>query len=105
MALHRSFDGSEPLRPEPVTDLAGARELRKAEGTHVLARATFACPACDAPVSPGERPLAPAEPVACPYCAHGARVRDFLALDDPARPAVVEVRVTVAPLEPRAARR
>lgn len=104
MALHRAFDGSEPIRPQPVSDLAGARELRKREGSQVMATATFACPRCDAPVSPGPRSLAPAEAARCPYCAHAGVVRDFLTLGDPARPAVVEVRVTAEPLPPRAAR-
>lgn len=101
MALHRSFDGSEPIRPEPVTDLAGARELRKSEGAQVMATATFACPRCDAPVAPGSSPLSPADEVACPYCAHDGVVRDFLTLGDPARPAVVEVRVVVGALPAR----
>ncbi|HEU4655971.1 MAG TPA: hypothetical protein VFR97_00515 [Capillimicrobium sp.] len=96
MGLHRFFDGSEPIRPEPVTDLAGARELRKSEASEVMAMATFACPSCDAPVSPGTAPLSPADAARCPFCDHAGAVRDFLALDDPARPAVVEVRVVVS---------
>ena len=62
-----------------------------------LASGTLACPACDAPVMPGPRPLAPADPLGCPYCAHAGAVRDFLSLAPPARPARVVVRI-VAPL-------
>ena len=58
-----------------------------------MAAGTFACPHCDAPVSPGGRPLRPMEPVACPYCGHAGAVRDFLSLATPTRPAHVEVRV------------
>ncbi|HEY8581870.1 MAG TPA: hypothetical protein VIL49_02955 [Capillimicrobium sp.] len=93
MALQRGFDGSEPVRPNPVTRRARARDLRKSEASEVLAAATLACPACDAPVAPGPTPLAPADPARCPFCAHSGAVRDFLTLGDPARPAVVEVRV------------
>lgn len=62
-----------------------------------MAAGTFACPACDAPVSPGGRPLRPMEPVACPYCGHAGAVRDFLSLATPTRPAHVEVRVRASP--------
>lgn len=93
MSLQRGIDGSEPLRPQPVSRLAGARELRKSEATQLLSLATLACPSCDAPVAPGSSPLAPADAARCPFCAHSGVVRDFLTLGDPARPAVVEVRV------------
>jgi hypothetical protein len=88
VSFHRSFDGDGPLQP----DADGPREVRKSERTSVVAVGTFACPACDAPVAPAG-PLHPADGVACPYCAHTGRVRDFLSLDAPARPARVTVRV------------
>ena len=94
MSLHRGLDGSEPLRPQPVGGVAGWQEERRAARTAVLATGTLACPACDAPVAP-DRALAPAEPLACPYCGHGGAVREFLSLDPPVRPARVVVRVTV----------
>ena len=59
----------------------------------IAAVGTLACPQCDAPVSPGDRPLRPMEPVACPYCGHAGVVRDFLSLATPARPAYVEIRL------------
>lgn len=82
---------------ERENEVAGLRELRKSRQTQVLSLATMACPSCDAPVSPGPAPLAPADPARCPFCAHAGAVRDFLTLGDPARPAVVEVRVTLRP--------
>jgi len=88
MAFHRSGEGADPVRGERI----GHAEHRIAHST-VLAAGTFACPACDAPVLPGDRPLRPAEPVACPFCGHAGAVRDFLSLDAPTRPAYVEVRV------------
>jgi DNA-directed RNA polymerase subunit RPC12/RpoP len=66
-------------------------ERRSRSGT--LAMGTFACPRCDAPVSPGPRGLSPAAWVACPYCDHATVARDFLSLTAPSRPA--RVRVTV----------
>jgi hypothetical protein len=95
MSLQRGFDGAEPLRFEPVARLDGTYELRRSGLPWRLGTGTLACPRCDAPVAPGDTPLAPADAVACPYCDHGARVRDFLSLADPARPARVEIRVRV----------
>ena len=95
MSLQRGMDPSEPVRAQPVERLAGTREIRPDQRTFILATGTFACPACDAPVSPAG-PMAPSEPVSCPYCEHGGLVRDFLSLDAPARPARVTVRVVRA---------
>jgi hypothetical protein len=92
VALHRGIDGSEPLRPDPVARLAGPVEERRDARSTVLAVGSLACPACDAPVAPAG-PVAPADPVACPFCGHGARVRNFLSLAVPSRPARVTVRV------------
>ena len=94
MGIQRDFDGSEPLRPEPVTRLDGVRELRPATRAH-LGNGTLACPGCDAPVSPG-RPLSPADSLDCPVCGHAGAVRDFLSLAPPTRPARVSVYL-VAP--------
>jgi hypothetical protein len=94
MAFQRGIDGSEPVRPEPVGHLGGTQEERRVGRSRPVARGTLACPACDAPVAPG-RALAPAEALACPFCAHAGAVRDFLTLGDPTRPARVEVRVVL----------
>ncbi len=88
MAINRSTPGAEPLRPESV----GRHEERRSPGTR-LATGTLACPACDAPVSPGPVSLAPRDPLRCPVCDHAGRVRDFLSLAVPSRPARVVVRV------------
>lgn len=93
MSLHRGIDGSEPLRPEPITRIDGGGEHRKVTRTLHLATGTLACPSCDAPVMPMHR-MHPADSLACPYCLHFGKVRDFLSLSAPSRPARVEVRVT-----------
>ena len=93
MSLHRSVDGTEPLRPEPVTRLAGASEIRPADGVWHLATGTLACPGCDAPVAPSPGRHAPGAPLACPYCEHAGVVRDFLSFSSPPRAARVDVRV------------
>ena len=74
----------------------GHLEKRPDARSQILAVGTLACPACDAPVAPGPRPLLPPDALSCPVCAHGAPVRDFLSLGTPARPARVAVRVLVA---------
>lgn len=94
VALHRGIDGSEPLRPEPITRLAGSYEERRSVRTWRLATGTLACPSCDAPVAPGDTPLRPGDAIACPYCTTPGFVRDFLSLSAPTRPARVAVRVT-----------
>jgi hypothetical protein len=40
--------------------------------------------------------MSPAAPVACPYCGARGRVRDFLSLGRPTRPAHVVVRVVAS---------
>jgi hypothetical protein len=92
VSLHRGIDGSDPVRPDPVGRLAGTHEERRATRSWVMATGTLACPACDAPVAPAG-PLSPADLISCPFCAAGGRVRDFLSLEAPSRPARVQVRV------------
>lgn len=95
MAIHRSSDGSDPLRADRVAHVAGDEERRLARSSR-LGEGTLACPDCDAPVAlPGGRPLAPADRLACPYCDHAGAVRDFLSLAAPARPARVVVRIVL----------
>jgi hypothetical protein len=97
MAFHRGIDGSEPVRAEPIGRVAGPQEHRPAAGAWRLAAGTLACPRCDAPVALGRARVAPADPLGCPYCDHGAAVRDFLSLTAPSRPARVEVRLVHRP--------
>ena len=92
--MFRGMEGAEPLREDAAT---GPREVRRDARTTHLASGTLACPRCDAPVAPpAGRSLRPAHHLGCPYCAHAARVRDFLSLATPARPARVEVHVIPA---------
>jgi len=93
VSLRRSFDGGEPIRPESVGRLGGTQEERRVTRSRVLAVGTLACPRCDAPIAPGANSLAPTDGLACPFCGHSGRVRDFLSLASPARPARVTVRV------------
>jgi hypothetical protein len=93
MTFHRGIDGSEPLRAQPVSRLAGAREDRYATLPWVLGTGTLACPRCDAPVALGGRAFALTAALSCPFCRHGAALRDFLSLAEPARPARVEIRM------------
>jgi hypothetical protein len=96
MAIHRDLNGSDPVRPEGVGRLDGTQELRRSLTAWRLATGTLACPDCDAPVAPIGS-MAPSDALACPVCGHGAAVRDFLSLADPARPARVDVRVAYRP--------
>lgn len=88
MAFHRRIDR------EPIGTTGGTEELRPSKSTSELAVATMACPECDAPVMPVGR-VRPADLTACPFCGVSGPVRDFLTLEDPARPARVVVRVVL----------
>jgi hypothetical protein len=95
VALQRGIDGSDPVRP--LGRLSGSEELRRVGRSSRLAGGTLACPACDAPVSPGPRALTPTDFIGCPFCYHGGVVRDFLSLRTPGRPARVDIRVVSRP--------
>ena len=88
MAFHRRIDR------EPIGTTGGTEELRRVRSTTELATGTMACPECDAPVMP-VGPVRPADPIGCPFCGTAGAVRDFLSLEDPARPARVVVRVVL----------
>ena len=77
-----------------VEHLVEWHEERGARGA-VMAAATLACPACDAPVALPERSVAPSRALSCPYCGRAGAVRDFLSFGDPVRPARVMVRVAL----------
>ena len=96
MSLSRGFDAFDPLRPERIGALGGSQEIRPRERGWVMATGTLACPECDAPVAPAG-PVSPPDALGCPFCGHAARVRDFLSLEQPTRPARVEVRVFSPP--------
>jgi hypothetical protein len=89
VSFFRRFDGSHHMRLEPVAPLHEDRLGRSTQ----IAVGTLACPRCDAPVSPGDDPLALRAPLGCPFCGEAGSVRDFLSLGMPTRPARVVVRV------------
>ena len=93
MSIQRGIgnDGAPGLPQARIVELG---EFRRRNVAGRLATGTLACPACDAPVAT-DGPLSPADPLGCPFCGHGAAVRDFLSLTAPARPARVAVRVVV----------
>ena len=93
MGITRGIDGTDPA--DPVGRRAAAQEERRVAPAGHLATGTLACPLCDAPVAPGPAPLAPADPLGCPFCRHTGAVRDFLSLAPPSRPARVAVRVAL----------
>lgn len=90
--LERRLEGSEPMALTPVARQSGPQEERRVVRSGRLAVGTLACPRCDAPVAPAA-PVTPADAIACPFCAHDGRVRDFLSLEPPARPARVVITV------------
>ena len=96
MSIQRGVDDSEPVRPQPIESVTGFHEERRTATRQLLGSGTLACPACDAPVSPGARRIAPTDDLLCPVCLHGGAVRDFLSLRKPTRPQRVQVFV-VAP--------
>lgn len=94
-ALPRRHSAIGPIRQAAVERVVGWREEGSIGRGARLATATLACPACDVPVAlpPGAFP--PTHAVACPFCGTHGAIRDFLAFDSPARPARVEVRITL----------
>jgi hypothetical protein len=93
--LFRGIDDSDPVRSDAIS----RPELRIAR-SQTVATGTLACPRCDAPVALAG-PASPADSIGCPFCSHGAPVREFLSLAPPPRPARVEVTVRL-PVRPRA---
>ena len=92
MSIQRGIDGSDPIRTDPVSRVAGVDEERRPARTSRLAQGTLACPQCDAPVALTGL-LTPTDSLACSFCEHTAAVRDFLTLGEPSRHTHVEVRV------------
>ncbi|WP_210493729.1 hypothetical protein [Patulibacter sp. SYSU D01012] len=90
MSIQRGFSDREPVGRR-------ARSVRHDAHVGLLGSGTLACPACDAPVSPGPGALTPTDAISCPVCLHAGAVRDFLSLAAPSRPARVDVRVVHRP--------
>jgi len=72
---------------------AAHQQERRPISSGRLGSGTLACSRCDAPVAIGPSPLLLTDRLMCPFCHHRGRVRDFLSLALPTRPARVEVRV------------
>jgi hypothetical protein len=70
-------------------------EERRSRRAGLLGAGTLACPRCDAPVLIDAVPHSPGHALACPFCDHGAPLREFLSLSTPGRPARVVVQVQV----------
>ncbi|MEV4423630.1 hypothetical protein AB0L40_27230 [Patulibacter sp. NPDC049589] len=90
--MERGFSDSEPVGRQ-----ARARADRRDQHVGLMGVGTLACPSCDFPVSPGPGPRSPSDALTCPVCAHGGRIRDFLSMAAPSRPARVEVRLVAGP--------
>jgi hypothetical protein len=84
-----------PHRVAPVERVTRWHEERRDGRTAYLAKATLACPGCDAPVAPPELAVPVTHELACPYCGRGGPAREFLSFDRPVRPAVVTVRIAL----------
>ncbi len=87
----QAFGGDRGLDAGLVS--AEIEELR-ATRTDRLCAGTLACGQCDAPVAIGGQPRSLTDWLTCPFCQHSGRVRDFLSLAAPTRPARVVVRVS-----------
>jgi hypothetical protein len=82
MALHL-----DPFEREP---LPGERKVRAADirhewqlsrdGIEVIAHGALVCPHCDGPVVVSY-PIPAGAEIACGFCGHGARAREFLVRD------------------------
>lgn len=95
-ALRR--DGSRFSSTRPSARLVRVYdEQRLSNRTSRLGAGSLACPRCDAPVLIGPEARSPDSPTSCPFCDHGAPLREFLSLEQPTRPARVIVRVARPP--------
>jgi len=88
-----SIAGAGRVPPEPLGRSGGTHEERRTTPSTRLAEGTLACPSCDAPVAPLQRPMSPADLLGCGFCRHQGAIRDFLSLAVPTRPTRVTVHV------------
>jgi hypothetical protein len=95
VALQSPGGETDPRRTRPASAPTGLFEERRTTRPWHLATGSLACPECDAPIALHEQPAAPADQLACPFCAHAAALRDFLSLAVPARVPRVNVFVRV----------
>lgn len=82
MALHLDPQGSEPARETRHVRVADIDEQRQVvrDGIQQIAHGALVCPSCDLPVVIDE-PVAAGDEIACGYCEHEARAREFVAAD------------------------
>jgi hypothetical protein len=71
----------------------GHEERRRTIRSDRLGVGTLACNRCDAPIAIGSEPLSLTTPLTCPFCGTPGRLRDFLSMAAPTRPARVVVRI------------
>ena len=90
MPLQPRFDPSDLGPRERRERLPGAEEERRRGSGWRVAEGALACPACDLPIALAAA-ASPSELARCPYCDHGAPLRDFLRLDATALAGRVEV--------------
>jgi hypothetical protein len=93
VSLERGPGDTDPIAGGRIESIDEHRAIRRATAARPLAHGTLACPECDAPVVLPRGTATPGEPLSCGFCAHAARVRDFLSLAPPTRPTRVVVRV------------
>jgi hypothetical protein len=86
VSFQRRVERPDPVRTDPIVRPAHVPRAWR------LGSGTLACPRCDAPVALAAA-ASPADALACPFCSHGAALRDFLTLGEPTRPQRVELRV------------
>jgi hypothetical protein len=82
MALH--LDPFEQ-QPQPGERKVRAADIRhewqvSRDGIEVIAHGALVCPDCDAPLVIA-RPLPAGTSIACGFCGHGGRAREFLVRD------------------------
>ena len=93
MSLRGPLDGSEPIRPEPLSRPVGPQERRRTHDRARLGSGTLACPVCDAPAVTGPGATSVGATLVCGFCDYASAVRDFLTLGEPTRPTRVSVNV------------
>jgi len=82
VALHLDPQGQEPVRETRNVRVADIGEERRVvrDGIQRIAHGALVCPSCNIPVVIEDAIAAGAE-IACGYCDHAARAREFVADD------------------------
>ncbi len=85
MAFRIAFDPGDPGRPDVKLGRAAGAEAGlerriMREGVEVVAHGALICPSCDLPLA-ATTAIPAGAVVACGFCGHAARSREFLARD------------------------